>query len=106
MYVVEIEESMCVADVDRGVSTLSTILICNSSFLATAGKLQKVGTAVLGNNIKTLISGLWLMIQSVKQKVDHIYCFIISTVSCCFKPSGKLLETKYVDIYIVNCVVI
>ena len=74
MYVVEIEESMCVADVDRGEST---ILICNSSFLATAGKLQKVGTAVLGNNIKTvktLISGLWL-IQSVSEK------WTISTVS-------------------------
>ena len=71
MYVVEIEESMCVADVDRRVST---ILICNSSFLATAGKLQKVGTAVLGNNIKTLISGLWL-IQSVSEK------WTISTVS-------------------------
>ena len=37
-----------------------------------------------------------------KRKVDHIYCFIISTVSCCFKPLGKLLETKYVDIYIVS----
>ena len=71
MYVVEIEESMCVADVDR---EESTILICNSSFLATAGKLQKVGTAVLGNNIKTLISGLWL-IQSVSEK------WTISTVS-------------------------
>ena len=37
-----------------------------------------------------------------KRKVDHIYCFIISTVLCCFKPLGKLLETKYVDIYIVS----
>ena len=71
MYVVEIEESMYVADVDRGEST---IMICNSSFLATAGKLQKVGTAVLGNNIKTLISGLWLN-QSVSEKLT------ISTVS-------------------------
>ena len=76
MYVEEIEESMCVADVVRGVSTIS---ICNSSFLATAGKLQKVGTAVLGNNIKYKDTHFWTVADSKrKRKVFHnIYCFML-----------------------------
>ena len=67
--------------------------MCNNSLLATAGKLQKVGTAVLGNNVKTVISGLDLFSSASAKWTKSMYCLML----------GKLLETKYVDISTLCC---
>ena len=63
MYVVEIAEYL--------LSRFATI--CNNSLLATAGKLQKVGTDVLGNNVKTVISGLDLFSSASAKWTKSMY---------------------------------